>query len=482
MPTGRDLALVFFKRGRIAVSIVIVTVLATAAYAFLIREDSYLVTARLMVRGSQSQEPPPNLSDASMAVGGYRFQEVGAEAEILQSSELVTRIVDRLHMDRPAKLNLPSHGVLSICVYHLKAALRNLRDTWSELMISAGLKERLSRREQAIARLQKSFSATPVKDTNVILLTLDLPYRVDASRVLNAWIDFYQRFREELYRGRTGQEFFLDELNRSKAKLTAAEDAERGFDGQNQLSDPAKEEQVLLEQLAQAQQSLRESRIAQELVEGRIAAFSREAGKADPQFVVLGSGERDTLLSGLLMDLAGLQRERERLRLTDLDSSARIVNNRAQFQQLLDMATRHLNSLLQQRQEETAVRAGAVRDIGERLQSVHFLQTEQSRLKRNVATTEAEYLTFMRRYEEARATAGLDRARIGQVAVVASAIDPLTPAGIPKSYLLLAALAAGMLAALLWLTLAEYFDNGVYTPAHLENILNAPVIAVPAHA
>lgn len=146
------------------------------------------------------------------------------------------------------------------------------------------------------------------------------------------------------------------------------------------------------------------------------------------------------------------------------------------------MATRHLNSLLQQRQEETAIRAGAVRDIGERLRSVHFLQTQQSRLKRNVATTEAEYLAFMTRYEEARATAGLDRARIGQVAVVASAIDPLTPAGVRKSYILLAALAAGILVALLWLTIAEFFDNGVYTPAHLENILNAPVIAVPDRA
>ena len=44
------------------------------------------------------------------------------------------------------------------------------------------------------------------------------------------------------------------------------------------------------------------------------------------------------------------------------------------------------------------------------------------------------------------------------------------------------ALAAGILVALLWLTLAEFFDNGVYTTAQLENILNAPVIAVPDRA
>jgi uncharacterized protein involved in exopolysaccharide biosynthesis len=474
MPTARDLALVFFKRKWTAMSIVIVTFLATAFYLFLIRADSYRVTARLMVRGSQSQEPPPNLSDTSMAVGGYRFQEVGAEAEILQSTDIVERIVDRFHMDQPVKLTPPA--------YYLKSTMRRMRDDWSEWAISAGLKERLSPREQAVAELQKNFSAVPVKDTNVILLSLNLPYRMDASKVLNAWIEIYQRFREEIYRGRTGQEFFLDELSQSKTKLTAAEDAERGFDGRNQLSDPAREEQVLLEQLALAQQSLREARIAQQQVEGRVEAFAKEAGKTDPQFVVLGSGERDTLLSGLLMDLAALQRDRERLRLTDLDSSTRIVNNRAQFQQMLDMATRHLDSILQQRREETAIRAAAVRDIGERLQSVHFLQTEQSRLKRNVATTEAEYLAFMKRYEEARATAGLDRARIGQVAVVASAIDPLTPAGVGKSYILLAALAAGILVALLWLTLAEFFDNGVYTTAHLENILNAPVIAVPDRA
>jgi len=482
MPTGRDLALVFFKRKWTAIFIVIVTILAMAGYMFLIREDSYQVTARLMVRGAQSQEPPPNLSDNAMAIGGYRFQEVGSEAEILESTELVKRIVDQFHMDQPDTDKPPEQGLLRKTRYYLKAAMRKIRDGYSELMISFGLKERLSRREQAIAQLQKGFSATPVKDTNVILLTLDLPVRVGSSDVLNAWIELYQRFRAEIYRGRTGQEFFLDEMNQAKAQLTTAEDAVRSFDGQNQLSDPAKEEQVLLDRLALAQQNLREAQIAQQQVEGRLGAFSKEATKPDPQFVVLGSGERDTLLSGLLMDLAGLQRERERLRLTDLDSSSRIVNNRAQFDQLLEMATKHLNSLLEQRKEETAVRTNAVKEISDRLQSVHFLQTEQSRLRRNIVTTEAEYMTFVKRYEDAKATAGLDQARTGQVAVVASAIDPLTPAGIRKSYLLLAALAGGIFIALFWITLAEFLDNGVYTPAHLENILNAPVIAIPERA
>ena len=90
-------------------------------------------------------------------------------------------------------------------------------------------------------------------------------------------------------------------MNQAKTKLTAAEDAVRSFDGQNQLSDPGQGESRFFSiSLGLAQQNLREAQISQQRVEGRAEAFSKSSNQARPSIrVVLGSGERDTLLSGV---------------------------------------------------------------------------------------------------------------------------------------------------------------------------------------
>ena len=474
-PSARDIALVFFKRKWSAIAIVMVALLATSFWMFFIREETYQVSAEIMVRGAQAQEPPPNLSDANMALGGYRFQEVGPEAQILASTELASRIVDRFHMDQPSEL-LQGPGTLGAIRFHLKEKVRGWKAWYRETMISIGFKERLSPREEAIAGIRKAFSAVPVKDTNIIALKLSLPVRKGSSEVLNAWIELYQQYRAEIYLGRAGQDFFQDRVAQANANLAAAEDQLRSFDGHNRLSDPSKEEQVLLEQVANAERSYQEAQIAQQQVETRIAAFAKEAGKPDPAFVVLGSGEKDTLIGDLLIQLATLERERERLRLTDLDTSPRIENNRAQFQEVLEMATKHLNAVLDQRKRETMERSVALRGLQSRLAAVHSLGIDQTRLKRNIAKGEIEYMALSKRYNEARATSELDQSKIGQVAVISRAVDPMMPAGTPKFYLLLAALIGGILLALLWITLAEFFDDGIYTASALENKLHAPVI------
>jgi capsular polysaccharide biosynthesis protein len=68
--------------------------------------------------------------------------------------------------------------------------------------------------------------------------------------------------------------------------------------------------------------------------------------------------------------------------------------------------------------------------------------------------------------------------RIGNVVIVERATDPLAPYGVRKLTLLGIAFALIVCAALAWITIAEFFDHGVYTAATLQEQVDAPVLAV----
>jgi uncharacterized protein involved in exopolysaccharide biosynthesis len=477
----RDLAFIFFKHAWSVLGIVIVTLLGTAIYLYGFHKNVYDVSAKIMVRPAEAQQPPTALVDSAAPEVNYHFDDTGPEIAIFQSHEVVGAVVDKFHLDDDS-IPPPNPGIFSHVKWAYKVSKRFVTDTVSNVLIAVGLKERLSKREIAIDLLNKAFVTSAAKDTNVIDLHALLPARENSGAILNEWIAEYQRFRLEIYRGEAGSNFFGQQALAARQKLTQAEDSLRTFDDTYKLSDPAREEQILLDEIARAEGALEDTQIAARQVDDRLEAFQREQSHPDPQFLVMASPERDSLLGSILLDLENLERERDKLRLTDLDSSERMQNNRAQFRELLASAVAHLQSIAKQRHDEVADRAQAVAALHERLSIVHDKQTDQSRLRRDVSVDETEYTFVQKRYQEAQADAGLRAANVGDVVVVSSAVDPLAPSGTRKSIVFGIALVAGLLVALAWITIAEFFDDGVYSTKTAERVLGSRVLNIPEAA
>ena len=470
----RDLALIFFKHAWSVLAILVLTLAGTAIYLYGFRETVYDVTAKILVRPAEAQQPPTSLIDSAAPEVNYHFDDTGPEIALFQSRDVMGAVVDKYHLDDDS-IAPPNPGVFSHLKYGYKVTKRFFTDLVNNALIAIGLKERLSKREIAISRLDKAFVTAAARDTNILELHVLFPDRKGAGEILNDWIEEYQRYRLEVYKGEAGSSVFKQQVQDARQKLLHAEDALRQFDDTYDLSDPAREEQILLDENARAEGSLEEAQIAAKQVDDRLAAFLQEQSHPNPEFLVMASPERDSLLSSILLDLENLDRQRDQLRLTDLDSSERIQNNRAQFRALLASAVALLQSQAKQRHDEVGGRSQVVSALRERLRIVHDKQTDQGRLKRDAAVDESEFTMVEKRYEEALANAGLRAANTGDVVVISPAVDPLAPSGTRKSVIFAIALVAGILVSLAWITIAEFFDDGIYTPKVAERVLGSRV-------
>lgn len=473
----RDLALIFFKHVWAVAAILLLTMVGTAIYLYGFRQSVYDVNAKILVKPSESQQPPASLIDSAAPEVNYHFDDTGPEIALFQSHEVIGAVVDKFHLDDDS-IPPPDPGIFSHIRYGYKSVKRFCTDAVSNLMIAVGLKERLSKREIAIAQLDKDFVTAAAKDTNIVELHVLLPSRQGSGEILNDWIAEYQRFRLDVYKGEAGNNVFRQQVEDSRQKLIHKEDELRSFDDTYKLSDPLREEQVLLEQIAHSEEGLQDAQIAAAQVDDRLQAFQREQSHPEPQFLVMASPERDTLLGNILLDLEALERERDKLRLTDLDSSERMQNNRTQFTELLASAVAHLQSLAKQRHDEVSDRKQAVSTLHDRLSVVHDKLTDEGRLRRDASVDEAEYVIVEKRYAEALANTGLRAANAGDVVVVSPAVDPLAPSGTRKSIIFGIALVAGILVALAWITVAEFFDDRIYTAKAAERVMGARVLVL----
>lgn len=110
---------------------------------------------------------------------------------------------------------------------------------------------------------------------------------------------------------------------------------------------------------------------------------------------------------------------------------------------------------------------------------VQWLQEQtvtQNDLMRNAKSSEENYLALLRKQEEARISAELDKRHLFNVSIVQAASNPMLPVHSTLWYLMFGSL-LGILAAFATATGADRLDPTLRTPEEVELILRAPVLA-----
>jgi uncharacterized protein involved in exopolysaccharide biosynthesis len=473
--SARDLAFVVLRRKWGILVILAATMLAAVTWLWFVRDDLYKVSVKVLVKTGREQAPPPTVLGASPMVIGYRSQEVNSEIDIFQSAESLGRAVDELHLDQPIPQPVPER-LFARVKYEVKRAVKWMRDWQEELFISLGLRERLSAREKALAALQQGLVVKSQKDSNVFVAELELPFRRNASAVLNALLDNYLVYRQKVYQG-GDLNFFRSEVENASTQLQKAEEEAQNFENAENITVLEKQEGVLLENIATARGAWKEMDVERQEFASRVGRVEEELKKDDPDFSGVGEFGHEGFEQELVKQLASLQQERERSRLTELDSGDHIQNNRRQFKTLSAMLAANLRTALAEKEEQTGLRRTQFERLEAQLHDLHDKQMQWLALKRKAKDLEDNYLAYRRKLEEASANDAMEQQRLGNVAVIERALDPLAPSGMTKTTLLAICLLAAFLCALTWVTIVEFFDHRVYTIEDLQRHLSGPVLA-----
>ncbi|MCX6623465.1 MAG: Wzz/FepE/Etk N-terminal domain-containing protein [Acidobacteria bacterium] len=472
----RDLALVLFKRKWSVTVIVLVTMFAAAFWLFVIRDELYTVSTRVLVKLGREQAPPPSVMGAAPMVIAYRSQDLNSEIEIFRNLETIGRVVDKYHLDVPAPDPVPTSFLERVKLGN-KILMRTCKEWYEEALIRMGFRERLSPREKTVFGLALGLAVKAQKDSNVFEAELSLPYRKGSAEILNALLDEYLSYRQEIYKS-TEAVFFKSEVDSAARKLQSADTTVQKFEEASDISSFQKQESVLLENIAAARAAWKEADATRQELEGRVGRLEEELRKSEPNFARIAEFGHQGFQQTVLNQLAELQRERERLRMTELDSGDKIQNNRQQYQALVAMLAGNLRTAHAEVAQQTEVRRTAFENLRDQLKQLHDKETQWTQLKRKQRDHEEDYLLFRKKLEESRANAGMELLRIGNVAVIERASAPLMPSGLRKTTMLGLALLSSLLAALTWVTIAEFFDYRVYRSEELERIVPVPVLAV----
>ena len=475
-PSLDDLLFVLFKWKWTILCTAGLTVFLTVFWLSFLHEDLYQTSAKLIVKAGQEQSPPSTVLGQLPNTVAYRSADVKSEIDILQSTALLELLVEKYELDRERPRPKPK-GFVQTVRAKVKGMVRSVRESVDEMMIMAGLRERLTAREKTLAGLGQGLSVKVPEGSNTILAELYLPFRTGSGAVLNALLKEYLEFRQGVYRDR-GDEFFATEMKTRGAALAAAEAKLNEFERAATIVDQPQQKQLLLEKVVELDRLVSEAQIEYEKALSRSASLDSELRQPRPNYGALGDFDELDFQKTLALDIAALEKERQHLLLTEKEDGDRIGNVEAQLRSIGTILTANLRSVLAERKGRFDSLSAESSRLRREVNDLHSREVAWQDLRREAERLEEEYSFYRKKFEESSAARAALEQRMGNnVTVIQPAIDPIQPAGIQKTVYLSLSLVVGILLSLSFVALAEFFDHRIYNASQLELETGLPVLA-----
>jgi uncharacterized protein involved in exopolysaccharide biosynthesis len=425
--------------------------------------DQYISKAHLLVKlGRENVELPVTVEKGGLMSTGVRREEINSEIQLITSRQLLEAVVDTMGLAAFKLEPAPPTTWFQRRKQELRELVKLVRSQVKEGMIALNLRPRLSEREEALLLVMNTLTVEREKDSDVIAISTKLPSAALAEQVVNTLVTLYLDRRVSVRRDRGVSEFFDEQLNALRGKLTALDLGKQQLRSQRQISSVNEERNLLLSRL--------------QLLYSEIAIDQRELSLLGPAPVRASTGAEGLAKVGLGASPATVTRPAEvalssypnleqlrskvtelRLRQTDAlqkfnaDSEVVLRSDRevAQIEGTLRQA---MSSQLAQRRALAA-------SVERRLASLNTGEMEMEVLERDRVLVTQNYQSYAKRREEARVSEALDLRRVSNIAILNAADRPIEPVYPRKVLIIGLALPFGLLAGLAIALLLEYMNQ-----------------------
>jgi uncharacterized protein involved in exopolysaccharide biosynthesis len=480
-PTPRDIVTPLFRHRRL-VAFSFFGILGTAVLWALVAPKQYEAQMKLLVKRERVDNA---LVPASNDV---TEEEINSEVELLQSRDLLEKVVLRCGLDRAAR------RFAGLDVFFLAKASGADSDVDNDQRISV-----------AVRALQKRLKVSSLKKTNLISVTYEAPDPHLAAKVLEIVANEYLTKHVAVYRAAGASTFFENERQHYQKELNAAEASLSEFDEKENIVAPNLEKEIAIQRLADFDASLRTSQISIDETERRVkkleAQLSAIPDRATTQIRTSDNGlllqqlkgvllnlelKRTDLLQNFKPDYRPVQEVEKEIAKTV--AAIRLEESSPLREETTDRDPTHewlREELAKARTDLDAFRARSiatarvVRVYEDRARSIDKRGAMQQNLLRDEKTAEDNYLLYTHKAEEARISDALGQERIVNVAIAEAPTVPALPAS-TYSQMFWAMFLGVLLASFTSVGLAfalEFFDPSLRTPDEVRLVLDIPVLA-----
>jgi uncharacterized protein involved in exopolysaccharide biosynthesis len=482
-PTLRDIAMVCFRHRQLILLTFTVIFVGSLVYVALTPRTYQAETKILVKRERADPVITPENNASPILTTGVTEEDLNSEVELLQSSDLLERVVITCGLDR-----LPAYSVVGSVLRTVGKISPEQGNTALAIPL-------------AVRALRKNLKVAAIRKTNLIQVSYASPDPNLAAAVLKTLTSLYLQKHLEVHRPPGTFAFFQQEASQYWEGLQAAERKLADFNrAQNTVS--AQTEKVAGQQrLADFTAALRQSRTGIAATEGRIQTLTSQMAST-PNRMTTEIRTNSLLLQQLKSTLLTLE-----LKQTELagkyaagyvplrEVEAQIVQTKAAIAKeenlpLHDDTTDRnptyqwmANELAKARTDDVSLRKQAlatddqIRAYRAELLVLDGKDLEQQDLLRAAKIQETNYLLYQNKREEARISDALDEKHIANVAVAEAATTPALPSSSSLFVMLFVGLIVASSGSVGLAFGKEYLNGSLRNPDDVRLLLEIPVLA-----
>jgi polysaccharide biosynthesis protein PslE len=440
----RDFLTIFFKYKKM-IMIVFLLGAVTGTIIILNIPKAYEAKASLLVKFGREFMYRSELGDkaGSMIVMG-RAEAMNNEIKILKNQDLIKQVVR-------------------------KVGVENLYPN----LIGKKMPLGITAEDIAVGYFDKNLNVTIAAGSNVIEVFFKHVNPAVAAQAVNTLIEFFQDKHVEVYSDPKSS--FLEEQTREyRTKLRETEGTLQAFKQKHQVFSLDEQRTALLKQRSELDTVLKTTETHVRELQERIAFVK------SPRWSIEAGGDGKSQLAAL--------EQREQALLEKYNEGSRPVQSiRTEIQARKDSNQRSMEdsrrlelSRLQGEVGALQVKADGIRrQLGQIIGEVQTLDSREkdfSGLKRELATHEANYKTYLDKSEESRISEDLDKRKMTNVSVLQAAIAPVVPARSDQGRYFFLTIILGLGGGIGLAFLRERIPQRCTTALSAEKHLGLPVI------
>ncbi|MGA7524240.1 MAG: Wzz/FepE/Etk N-terminal domain-containing protein [Acidobacteriaceae bacterium] len=409
-------------------------------------------------------------------------EEINSEAELLRSHDVLEKVV--------VANGLQKHRGFSL----------------SDLLRPGQTEQ--DRIERAVKALAENLKITPIQESDIIQVTYGSSNPQLAFAVLKSLGNAYLAKQVAVHRPAGSYKFFATETQKYSDELHAAEDNLRRFEVQNAVADPNDQLSNLAQQVAASVGTLHQAQEAIAADEQRLREDQIEMGNTPRRSETQqATSSNEKLIDDASTDLLAAETKRLQLVLKYVDNyplvkeadeeiaqdraaveraerktyTSQTTNRDPTFELLREDLAKTEADLAAQRATRIAARS-SIHSIQDQMVTLDQLALSQRDLERDTKVAEGNYLLYLGKREQERASNAMDVSRIANVAIAVPPAIPVLPThSWPFIVVIGLAIAAFFSVGIGYA--ADYLDPSFYTPAQVSETLGIPVvIAMPKWA
>lgn len=466
------------RRGAL-LGIFILVLVCVGLYLF---QATPLFTAQAQLTVDLRKHKVTNIEDV---VSGLSAESsvMGTEMDILRSSSLVGRVVDKLHLLQDPKFNPavdPSKtpGIIATATDWLKS----LWQIAPEEEPSPEEAEK-SLRQAIIGQLQKKLKVEQRKMTNTIAVSFTVADPKRAAQLTNTLAEAYltDQLEAKFEATRKANEWLASRLETLRVEVQTAEEAIKKVREQGKIVQSSKGTTLLEQQLGDINGQMIAAQVKISQAEARLRGARDMLGRSGG-IESLGEVLNSSVIHGLRSSESELRRKKAELGQRYGDKHPQVIQVEAELKDVRSKLQEEASRIVQNLDNEVRVARAAettlqrsLNDLQAQAGKTMNVELELRELERRAESSRTMYQTFLARFQETSNQGDLQRP---DARIISAAEVPGGPSSPKTARTLALGAMAGLLFGVMGAFLLEALDRGFRTGEQVERSTGLSVLGL----